>query len=113
MKSKLEGTRGESLAVGYLIENGYKILQTNAKLIGIEVDIIAQSKEGAIVFIEVKTRQSYAFGHPFEQISARQQNRYRQFAKMYINEKKLFNTDVRFDAIAVIGNDVEHIANAF
>lgn len=113
MKSKLEGNRGESAAVGFLKENGYTILATNAKLIGIEVDIIAKSADGVIVFIEVKTRQSYAFGHPFEQITLKQQSRYRQFAKMYIIEQKLYNADVRFDAIAVMGSEIEHITNAF
>ena len=35
MKTRGEGIRGESLAEGYLVDKGYKILGRNEKLMGI------------------------------------------------------------------------------
>ncbi|MEG1612663.1 MAG: YraN family protein [Clostridia bacterium] len=113
MNTKIEGVRGESFAVGYLVKKGYKIIETNIKLMGIEVDIIAESPDKAIVFCEVKARQTLNFGHPLEAITPAKQNRYRTFAKQYIVIKRLANRDIRFDAIALLGDEITHIENAF
>jgi Predicted endonuclease distantly related to archaeal Holliday junction resolvase len=113
MKNRIEGIRGESWAVGYLIEKGYRIIDTNKKLINIEVDIIAEDSDKTIVFIEVKTRNNLYFGHPFEAITKEKQNRYRKFAALYVSQNRLGGRDIRFDAIAMINNDIEHLVNAF
>ena len=49
------GYLGENEAVKYLIKNKYKILFRNYKFIRDEIDIIARSFDGLLVFIEVKT----------------------------------------------------------
>ena len=51
------GRLGESLAVGYLLENNYVILERNWRFHKAEIDIIAK-KEAQIIIIEVKTRNS-------------------------------------------------------
>ena len=57
------GKKGEELAVEYLRENGYKILDRNWVFQKAEIDIIAQ-KDNFLAVIEVKTRSSTDFGLP-------------------------------------------------
>ena len=57
------GKLGEELAVAFLEENGYEILETNWVFQKAEIDIIAQ-KENVLAVVEVKTRSSIEFGLP-------------------------------------------------
>ena len=58
-----QGRRGEDLAVAFLLEQGYRILQRNWREKTGEIDIIAETDE-FIVFVEVKTRTTALFGNP-------------------------------------------------
>ena len=55
--NKETGKLGEDIAVHYLKQNGYVILDRNFECRQGEIDIIALDKK-EIVFIEVKTRTS-------------------------------------------------------
>lgn len=57
------GKKGEDLAVAYLLENGYEILDRNWTFQKAEIDIIAK-KENILAIIEVKTRSNLDFGLP-------------------------------------------------
>jgi putative endonuclease len=57
------GKLGEELAVDFLQQNGYEILETNWVFQKAEIDIIAQ-KENILAVVEVKTRSSIEFGLP-------------------------------------------------
>ena len=57
------GKKGEQLAVDFLIENGYDIVERNYRFNKAEVDIIAQKKD-VLAIIEVKTRSTTDFGNP-------------------------------------------------
>jgi putative endonuclease len=57
------GKKGEKLAIDFLIENDYKILEKNYRYLKAEVDIIARKKD-VLVAVEVKTRSSDYFGNP-------------------------------------------------
>jgi len=61
------GRAGESLAVDYLLTNGYQILHRNWRHRHWEIDIIA-TKNGMLHFVEVKTRTSDEFGYPEEKM---------------------------------------------
>lgn len=113
MRNKTEGIRGESLAEGYLVGQGYKIIETNAKLMGIEVDIIAEAQDGVICFIEVKSRETNRFGTSIEAVTAQKIRRYRQFINLYAQIKRLSNRDMRIDVIAISGNEVEHLVDVY
>ena len=75
MNNVKTGAVGEDLARRYLERNGYEILDTNIKFSRVcELDIIAKIKK-TIVFVEVKTRKTDAFGTPAEAITpAKYQN---------------------------------------
>ena len=69
MNNREFGNKGEDLACEYLIKNGYKILERNKHFSKLcEIDIIAKLKD-KVVFVEVKTRKSNAFGSPMEAIT--------------------------------------------
>lgn len=112
MFNKIEGRKGEAVAVDYLKNKGYKILNTNMQLHYAEADIVAE-KDGVIVFVEVKYRQNADKGHPLEAVTDSKQRGYRLFAMQYVNLKSLQNRDLRFDVIGILGDEIFHIENAF
>ncbi len=118
MNTKQIGDFGETIAVKYLLKNGYKILRRNFKLKFGEIDIIAK-KDGCIVFTEVKTRRSSRFGEPSEYVDYRKQMRIKKTASCYAD---MINDEIRFDVIEVLYEQngdrlfisrVNHIENAF
>ena len=109
---KAVGDIGEEIAVNYLKEKGYTILERNAQYTGVEIDIIAKDKK-ALVFCEVKTRTDTLYGRPVEAVNRPKQLRYIQGAKGYIVTHKVRNTDIRFDVIEVLEGEINHIIGAF
>ena len=109
------GKKGEALTYAYLKKKKYKIIARNYKNVIGEIDIIAKDKD-YIVFVEVKSRMSRAFGDPLESVNQEKQNMIRQVAMLYLKEKKILETNARFDVISVLGDnfeDIRHIENAF
>ncbi len=110
--NKTKGMLGEIKATDFLKKKKYKILQENyTNKIG-EIDIIAQ-KDKTLVFVEVKARSTAKFGRPCEAVNARKQKQIRNVALVYLIQHKIKDTPVRFDVIEVLGDDINHIENAF
>ena len=88
------GTHYEDIAVKFLEENKYTILERNFRFHRDEIDIIAKDDD-TIVFVEVKYRSSEIKGYPSEAVD--------------------YKTDVpcRFDVVGILGDKIEHIKNAF
>ena len=115
MQKNIFGKKGEIIAQNYLKKKGYKIVATNYKNKIGEIDIICMDKN-YLVFVEVKTRTSSAFGDPLEAIDLRKQYKIQQVASLYLITTKQTNALVRFDAVAVLGEndeEIRHIENAF
>lgn len=110
------GRTGEDLAVKYLQQQGYQILQKNFKIRYGEIDIIAL-KDGTLTFFEVKTRTSEKFGKPEEAISSKKLKSILKTAYFYISQlQKQYEYQVDVIAIKIDGNDgsktrIEHIKN--
>ena len=95
------GNYGENIAVKYLEENGYKIIQRNFKYSKRgEIDIIAESDD-ILVFIEVKTRTNDNFGSAIEQILPNKILRWRQAAEGYMFIHQIIAKKCRLDLIAI------------
>jgi putative endonuclease len=112
---KQVGSKGEDLAVEFLKDRGYGIIGRNYKTPIGELDIIAKDGE-TLVFVEVKTRSSNAFGYPFEAVGPRKKHKLKNLALLYLkNQKK--SCAVRFDVISInlsgTKNEIEHIKDAF
>ena len=54
MKNQEIGRIGEKIAMEYLINNGYQILDKNFRTKFGEIDLIARAKDGTLVLVEVK-----------------------------------------------------------
>src|SRR5690606_12725295 len=110
------GKIGEEIAVEYLIEQGYSILERNYKFDRAEVDIIAQKTPEELVVIEVKTRNSDYFGDPQTFVTPRKIQQIVKVADEYVVSNDL-DVEVRFDIIAILKNNKEekldHFENAF
>lgn len=108
------GQKGEKLAVEYLLNEGYSILETNWRFKKSEIDIIAL-KNNELIFVEVKTRTSTFFQEAEESVTLKKQQQIfigaNEYAQSY-NE----NIDIRFDIITVViktTTDINHIKDAF
>lgn len=119
MQKNTYGKIGEIIAADFLKKKGYKIVACNYKnLIG-EIDIIARDPidKSCLVFVEVKTRASLAFGDPAEAVNFYKQRKIRQVATAYLKQHHLLDTNFRFDVITIVGTqqdyEIRHIENAF
>ncbi|EAR25637.1 hypothetical protein A20C1_05201 [marine actinobacterium PHSC20C1] len=107
------GARGEELATDHLISAGLEILDRNWRCSQGELDIVARDQDD-VVFVEVKTRSSVLFGHPFESITATKVARLRRLAAVWCDAHPGSGATVRIDAIAVIvpsrgAVEIEHL----
>ncbi len=110
------GQAGEKLALTYLINKGYQILEHNYFSKFGEVDIIA-SYENTIIFFEVKTRNS-SVNNALSSISVKKQKKISRTALNYVNKNQDLNEKLmRFDVIAIAKRkcnwEIKHIENAF
>lgn len=111
-QNRIKGNIGENLAINYLQDNGYQIIETNYKNKIGEIDIIAK-ENNRIIFVEVKQRSTLKFGYPREAVNFYKQKKIRQVALSYIKYKNLINEHLRFDVIEIIGDKITHLKNAF
>jgi putative endonuclease len=102
------GRRGEALAADYLQERSYQILERNYRSPFGEIDLIArqwvsdQTNTGPVlVFVEVKTRSSEAYGFPEESVTLTKQAHLIQSAQAYLQSHLDQEGNWRIDVIAV------------
>ena len=103
------GRLGEEIAVRYLTEKGYEILERNWRNIHKEIDIIARDGK-FIVIVEVKTRQTDEYGNPDIAVTRQKQQRLISAANSYILRNHL-DVETRFDIISIVFKDGEPIIN--
>ena len=109
------GKKGEQLAIDFLSDRGYSIIERNFRYDKAEIDIIAK-KGTTLAIVEVKARSSLDFGNPQDFVTPRQIQNIVKAADHYICSNDL-DLEVRFDIIAVVKGynsfEVEHLENAF
>lgn len=111
------GGSGEDIAAAFLQDLGFRILTRNYRKRFGEIDIVAEEGD-TLVFVEVKTRSSAAFGSPLEAVDARKQRRMARTALDYLSSRKEHGRPARFDVVAVRLQPqgparIEHVRNAF
>jgi putative endonuclease len=95
------GRRGEELAARYLIARGYRIVERNWRCREGEIDLVVE-RRGEVAVVEVKTRSSVAFGHPFDAITPVKAARLRRLAGLWREASPTPAGPLRIDAVAVI-----------
>jgi putative endonuclease len=110
------GRDGEDMAAAWYEEHGYEVLERNWRRREGEVDLIARQGR-TVVFCEVKTRSSDAFGTGAEAVVPAKQRRIRRLASRWLAELTPASgralVDLRFDVVSITGGDVDVLEDAF
>ena len=113
---RVVGDAGEDAVAAWYVAAGYSIVARNWRVRGGEIDVIV-NKGRTLVFCEVKTRRSDAFGSPAEAVTPRKQARIRGLAGQWLAAHDLRADELRFDVASVRPNgrgwDVDVIEGAF
>lgn len=96
------GKIGETFTANYLRQQGYEILDRNWRVKEGEIDLIVLSPENEIVFVEVKTRTSPAFGDPLESISAVKFRRIQRLALAWLAMHQRLGAAYRIDVAGIL-----------
>jgi putative endonuclease len=94
------GAAGEKEVSRYLQKRGVLIVDRNWRIKGGEIDLVAEDA-GTIVFVEVKTRRSFAFGSPLEAITPEKAFRLQRLALAWMAINKRWGQDYRIDCAGV------------
>jgi putative endonuclease len=106
------GVHGEDLAVAWYEARGYEILDRNWRCRQGELDLVARHGR-QVVFCEVKCRTGVGYGTPAEAITQEKKQRIRFLAARWLQDAKPRPGEIRFDVVAVLGEDVEVLEGAF
>lgn len=113
MNKRSLGTAWEEQAAEFLKREGCEILERNFRGKRGEIDLIVRDGR-YLVFVEVKYRKNADSGYPEEAVDYRKQRIISLVAQEYLLKKRLSeSTPCRFDVVAICGDRVRHIKNAF
>ena len=113
MNKRSIGSSYEDRACEHIRSQGVNIIERNYSVKYGEIDIIGQ--DGAdLVFFEVKFRSSSDKGYASEAVNPRKQYKICRVSDFYImTEHVPPDTQIRYDVIAIDGENIEWIKNAF
>jgi putative endonuclease len=100
-RKTISGRQAEDLAVRFLEEKGFKIIQRNYYSPQGEIDIVAQEKD-VLCFVEVRARSTDYRVHPLETIHPSKMRRIVQTAQWYLLKNDVTDLLCRFDVVAII-----------
>lgn len=96
------GRWGEEVAATHLTRLGYRVVDRNWRCAAGEIDIVARHGGGTAV-VEVKTRTSVAFGHPFEAVTTAKLARLHALALAWCRAHPGRHGPLRIDVVGVVG----------
>lgn len=106
-----KGRAGEDRAAAFLAENGYRVLARNVRLPGGEIDAVCLDGR-TLVVVEVKRRDTAAFGSAVAAVDARKRATLRRIAADYA-QVVAPSAKIRFDVVTLDGNRLRLHRNAF
>lgn len=107
MSDKIKtGNKGEKLAAEFLQKKGFTVVAKNYRFRRAEIDLIVQ-RENWLIFVEVKTRTSAAYGEPEDFVGDHKARNVFEAAEEYIYSTN-WQGHIRFDIVAVkLGGEIE------
>ena len=96
------GAFGEEVTAQFLLARGDEILDRNWRIREGEIDLVSLDSNGAFHFIEVKTRSSLAFGHPFEAINRKKAHRMQRLAMGWLATHGCLGCEYTIDVVAIL-----------
>ncbi len=94
------GTAGEERVAEWYRARGYEVVDRNWRCRDGELDLVLR-RGPTVVFCEVKTRSSDAFGAPIEAITHEKRRRLRRLAARWLDERSARAGGLRFDVASV------------
>jgi putative endonuclease len=107
------GAYGERVAAQRLVDAGMVVVDRNWKCDAGEIDLVLRDGD-VLVFCEVKTRSSAAYGHPLEAVTPAKGERLRRLAVHWVEEHGVTPGGIRIDLVGVLlsergAAEVEHV----
>lgn len=106
------GRWGEDIAAEWYRRHGYEVLARNWVCRSGEIDLIVR-RGRTVVIGEVKARRSDAFGPAAAAVGPVKQQRLRRLAAEWLATSGRSGAEVRFDVVAITGDRIEVITDAF
>ncbi|PLR41221.1 YraN family protein [Chimaeribacter californicus] len=108
------GTAYEQQARRYLEQAGLRFEAANVTVRGGELDLIMRDRE-TWVFVEVRYRRNAAFGGAAASITRQKRRRLLHAAGVWLalRQASFDTTPCRFDVLAITGESLEWLPNAF
>ena len=106
-QNKSIGRLGEDLAEKFLRRKGYRVISRNFSTRYGELDLIG-TKDGRLVFIEVKTKIGDRFGQPEEMINRKKVSQIMRIAQSFILRNKEIASKYplhQVDAVCIVLGD--------
>ena len=110
------GKWGEDVALAYLLDQGYRLLDRNWHQGHRDLDLIMQ-QDDTLVIVEVRTRRNNLFMDPEHTVDALKMLSLSKAANAYIRLHRI-SLNIRFDIVAITGTPssdftINHIEDAF
>jgi putative endonuclease len=106
------GRAAEERACRLLTAEGYDIVERNYRCAVGEIDLVAR-QGGDLVFVEVRSRADGDHGSAAATVGAVKQRRVARAAEFYLSERAPRFDTCRFDVVAITGDDIEILRDAF
>jgi len=106
------GQGGETRATALLTREGYTIVERNYRCSLGELDIVARDGD-VLAFVEVRSRADDSHGHAAEMVTSDKQKKVTRVAECYLLDRKPPDERMRFDVVAITGEDVALIKDAW
>lgn len=104
MTNYAHGHDAEQVAAEWLEHKGYKILALNWKRPRAEIGIVAQTRDGLVLFTEVKYRESSNQGSGLDYITPKKLNQMRFAAELWVTMHK-YSGEYTLAALEVSGEN--------
>ena len=94
------GNTGEQMAAAFLQSQGLSVIERQYKKTFGEIDLICRDAD-EVVFVEVKSRSSSAFGYPEDSVTPQKIGHILRVAEGYLLETKQTEVPWRIDVVAI------------
>ena len=108
----VQGEDAEEKALQFLLSEGLSAVSRNYRCKQGEIDLIMRHDK-ALVIVEVRYRKNAKFGSALETITVKKQSRIIAATCHYLKVHKLTDQALRFDVVAMTGDDLNWVQNAF
>jgi putative endonuclease len=112
LSNRARGQWGEDRAAAHYRRLGYEVIDRNWRSPTGELDLVVFDGS-TYVFSEVKARRTADFGPASAAVTVAKQRRIRQLAVEWLRAHDVNARSIRFDVVAITGNDLELITDAF